>query len=129
MSGTCEKFPNFQFVMGECGAAWIPFVLGRMDHRYMDGGYNGKFDPPLTVLASEYWYRQGSTTFQEEPYAGHIVDLIGETNVIWGSDYPHPDCVWPDSRRVINDNLGHLEECVLKKIVCENTAKLYGFPH
>jgi len=115
--------------MGECGAAWIPFVLGRMDHRYMDGGYNGKFDPPLTVLASEYWYRQGSTTFQEEPYAGHIVDLIGETNVIWGSDYPHLDGVWPDSGEIILQTLGSLEPKVLKNITCANAVNRYRMGH
>src|SRR5215813_11065789 len=27
-----------------------------------------------------------------------IIPLIGEDNIIWGADYPHPDCLWPDSR-------------------------------
>ena len=111
--------------MGECGAAWVPFVLGRMDHIYMDRGYNGKFDPPLTMLPSEYWYRQGATTFQEEPYIGHMVDLIGKDNVIWGSDYPHPDSVWPDSKEIIRQTLGSLEPKVLKKITYDNAVKRY----
>ena len=59
LSGTCEKFPDFKFVMGECGAGWVPFVLGRMDHIYLDSALDKKFDPPLSLLPSEYWFRQG----------------------------------------------------------------------
>ena len=47
---------------------------------------------------------------------------------MWGSDCPHPDGVWPHSRQVIEENLEHLDEDKLKKIVYDNTAKLYGFP-
>ena len=34
-----------------------------------------------------------------------MVPLIGEDNIIWGSDYPHPDGVWPDSLAIIDENL------------------------
>ena len=54
--------------------------------------------------------------------------MPGADNVIRGSDYPHPDCVWPDTRTVIDEKLGHLDEGKSKKIVCDNTARLYGFP-
>ena len=125
MSGTCEKYPDFQFVMGECGAAWVPFVLDRMDHIYKDGGYDSKFDPPLKMLPSEYWFRQGATTFQEETYVGQMAHLIGEDNIMWGSDYPHPDGVWPDSREIIQETMGQLDPKVLKKITCDNAVKRY----
>ena len=26
-----------------------------------------------------------------------MASLIGEDNIIWGTDYPHPDCLWPES--------------------------------
>jgi predicted TIM-barrel fold metal-dependent hydrolase len=52
--------------------------------------------------------------------------LIGEDNIIWGADYPHPDCVWPDSRRHLEKNLGNLPERVQKKITYDNVVKLYN---
>ena len=53
-----------------------------------------------------------------------------ERTTSFGARTTHtPDCVWPDSRSVIDENLGHLDEDKLKKIVCDNTAKLYGFPN
>ena len=124
-SGACTRYPGFKFVLGECGIGWIPYMLHRMDDQH-----EKEFvELGLELKPSELWRRQGYSTFQYEFVTDEMVSLIGEDNIIWGSDYPHPDCVWPDSRQVINDNLGHLEERVLKKIVCENTAKLYGFSY
>ena len=54
-----------------------------------------------------------------------MAHLIGEDNLIWGSDYPHPDGVWPDSRQIVEDTMGQLDPAVLKKIVCDNAVKLY----
>lgn len=120
-SGACERFPTFKFVLGECGVSWLPYVIDRMDHE-------GEGQPGLTLKPSEYWHRQGYSTFQKEAVAGELVHLIGEENVIWGSDYPHPDGVWPDSQNVIAENFKNMKNPDAKqKIICENAGKLYGF--
>ena len=54
-------------------------------------------------------------------------DILGEDNIMWGSDFPHPDGVWPDSQAFIEKELGHLPDATRHKIVCGNAAKLYGF--
>ena len=36
MSGACEKFPNFRFVLGESGVTWLPYILNRFDEQYED---------------------------------------------------------------------------------------------
>ena len=51
---------------------------------------------------------------------------IGEDNLIWGADYPHPDCVWPESRRYLEKHLGGLPERVRRKITRDNVARLYN---
>ncbi len=120
-SGACSRFPGFKFVLGECGIGWIPYMLHRMDDQYE----KQFFDLDLGLKPSELWRRQGYSTFQYEFVTEEMVGFIGEDNIIWGNDYPHSDCVWPDSRQIIDANLGHLNEGVVRKIVCENTAKLY----
>jgi predicted TIM-barrel fold metal-dependent hydrolase len=125
MSGACQRFPDFQFVLGECGAGWVPFVIERMDIKYTDGMLDEKFDPPLDLKPSQYWYRQGATTFQQDPCVGHMADYIGVDNLIWGSDYPHPDGVWPDSRQVIKNTMGQLDEDAIRKITCQNAVDRY----
>ena len=79
----------------------------------------------MRLLPSEYWFRQGATTFQEEPCVGQMAHLIGEDNLMWGSDYPHPDGVWPDSKAVIQETMGQLPAPVLRKIICDNAVRLY----
>ena len=54
-----------------------------------------------------------------------MAKFIGEDNLMWGSDYPHPDGVWPDSAEVIERNMGQLDEDVKRKIVCDNAVKRY----
>jgi uncharacterized protein len=55
-----------------------------------------------------------------------VAHLVGEDNIIWGSDYPHPDGIWPDSLKVIEADLGRLDARAQRKITCENAGKLYG---
>ena len=120
-SGACERYPNFKFVLGECGVSWIPYVIDRMDHE-------GEGQSGISMLPSEYWNRQGFSTFQKENVAGHLIHLVGEGNVIWGSDYPHQDGVWPDSLQTIEDNLRDLKNPSAKeKVIRDNAAALYGF--
>ena len=65
-------------------------------------------------------------TYQQDQFLEPIVPLIGEDNIMWGSDYPHPDCLWPDSRAVLDRNLAAFSPSVREKIVSGNAAKLYG---
>jgi predicted TIM-barrel fold metal-dependent hydrolase len=123
LSGACDRFPDLKFVLGECGVGWIPYLLHRMDDEY--GRHISRQN--LSAKPTEFWYRQGYSTFQIEYLTNEMVGFIGEDNIMWGSDYPHPDGVWPDSRQVIEENLAHLNKRALKKIVCDNTARLYGF--
>ena len=121
LSGACERYPDFRFVLGECGATWIPFILDRMDHENQ-GMTHLKLNP------TDYWRRQGHTTFQKEGFLGETINLIGADTVMWGSDYPHPDGVWPDSQETIAQNLKGIEDAeIRKKIVCDNAASLYKF--
>ena len=121
-SGALDRYPGFKFVLGECGATWIPYVLARMDQEYDDRFHHLNF----SLKPSELWRRQGHTTFQYETSVADIVHLVGEDNIMWGSDYPHGDGVWPDSLKVIEENLGSLDEDVRRKITRDNAGKLYG---
>lgn len=123
LSGACEKNPGFNFVLGECGIGWLPYVLERTDNEYRDR----LFHIGLKQAPSEYWKRQGYSTFQQEYVSLDQVERIGGGNIMWGSDYPHQDGVFPDSRKAIKEGLGHLPDNVVRRIVCENAARLYGF--
>jgi len=121
-SGACEKCPDFKFVLGESGVTWLPYVFDRLDTEYEDRGRALGF----SMKPSDYFRRQGYTTYQQDQYMEPIIPLVGEDNIIWGADYPHPDCIWPESRRTIEKNLGMIPERVRRKITSENVMKLYN---
>ena len=123
LSGACDRFPEFKFVLGECGIGWIPYILHRMDEEYETQAS----DIGLSLKPSEFWQRQGYSTFQNEFLTEELISRVGEDNIIWGSDYPHPDGIWPDSREIIQANMGHLDKEIVRKLVYQNTANLYGF--
>ena len=56
-----------------------------------------------------------------------MLDILGEDNVMWGSDFPHPDGVWPDSRDFIEREFDGVPNAIKQKIICNNAATLYGF--
>jgi predicted TIM-barrel fold metal-dependent hydrolase len=122
-SGVLEKFPRIRLVLGEAGIGWIPYVLWRMDAEWED-----QFkDLSLKMPPSDYWKRQCYATYQSDPVGVKLLDELNVGNVMWGSDFPHPDGIWPDSKDYVARELGHLPAATRRKIVCENAAKLYGF--
>jgi uncharacterized protein len=122
-AGVLEHRPNLKMVIGEAGTGWIPYILDRMDAEWED-----QFkDLDLKMRPSEYWYRQCYATYQSDPIGVKLLGELGIDNIMWGSDFPHPDGIWPDSQEYIQKELGHLPEATRKKIVCDNAAKLYRF--
>ena len=121
--GVLERHPRLRVVLGEAGIGWIPYVLWRMDAEWED-----QFkDLSLTMPPSEYWRRQCWATYQTDPVGLKLLDELGADKIMWGSDFPHPDGVWPDSREYVEREMGHLPADVRHQIVCENAARLYGF--
>src|SRR5437899_2819966 len=121
-SGACEKYPDFNFVLGASGVTWLPYVFDRLDTVYHDRAQS----LCVKMRPIDYFRRQGYVTYQQDKYLEPIVPLIGEDNIIWGADYPHPDCIWPNSRETLTKNLAGFSDSVQKKIVHDKVVKLYG---
>ena len=122
-SGALERYPNLRIVLGESGIGWIAYALERMDHeyenRFKDQGLSLKMKP------SEYWRRQCRATFQNDGTGAKLLDDLGIENVMWASDYPHDDGVFPDSQEFIKRQFSHLPSATQRKLTCENAGKFY----
>ena len=120
-AGVLERYPNMRVGFGESGIGWLPYALDRMDFEYED-----RFRDLMKLKPSEYWRRQCKATFQFDPIGTKLVDDIGVETLMWGSDYPHTDGVWPESSKYIKEQFAGLPADVVHKITCENAAKFYG---
>jgi predicted TIM-barrel fold metal-dependent hydrolase len=75
----------------------------------------------------EIFDRQVFMTYEEDDVGLQLIDRIGAGNVMWASDYPHGDSTWPNSRKALADSpLAALGDDVLRKVICENAARVYG---
>jgi len=116
-----ERYPNVRISFGESGIGWIPYALDRMDFEWED-----RFrDLGLTMKPSDYWRRQCKGTFQFDRIGAKLIEDMGVESLMWGSDYPHADGVWPESSKYIEENFGHLPADAVRKITCENAGKFY----
>jgi len=121
-AGVLERYPNLRISLGESGIGWLAYALDRMDFEWED-----RFRHlTLKMRPSEYWRRQCKATFQYDRIGAKLVDDIGVETLMWGSDYPHPDGIWPESAKYIEEQFAGLSPEVVHKITCENAGKFYG---
>jgi len=124
-SGVLERHPDMRFVVVECGAGWLAWLLYVMDEQ-VDKKHMW-VRPQLELRPSEYFRRQGAVTFSDDPIALKHLDYTGAEVLLWGSDYPHDEGTFPHSQEVIARTFQGLTEADKRKIVHDNAAALYGF--
>ncbi len=121
--GALERYPKLRFILAESGLGWVPYLLGRMDHEHEKLFKN---TVKLSAKPSELFRRHIWVSFEEDDVGLKLIPDIGEDNVIWASDYPHPDSTWPNSRKYVEEHMKGLSPAVIKKITCDNTVRLYN---
>ena len=123
-SGNLVKFPNLKLAYSEGQIGWIPYMLERIDdvwreHRAWGGVKDTIPEPPST-----YYYRNIYGCFFRDNFGLTALDVIGEDNVTFETDYPHTDSTWPDSKEVATKMMEGLTEEQIYKIVRGNAIRL-----
>jgi predicted TIM-barrel fold metal-dependent hydrolase len=125
MSGVFDRFPRLQIVTVETGSAWLAWVTTTMDEIYEK--HHMWAQPKLRARPSDYVKRHVHVTFQNDPVGVHNRAFTGVEALLWGSDYPHPEGTWPNSRRLVAEQLAGVPEEEQRKIAGATCAKLFGF--
>lgn len=127
MSGIPERFPKTKFVSVESGVGWIPFLLEALDYYVSHELRPEVRKDHFQMLPSEYFRRQFYGCFWfEKKNMKETIRQIGEDNVLFESDFPHPTCLYPDTLDYVLEGLSDLEPTVLEKVMSSNAAKLYN---
>ena len=124
MGGALEKFPKLKLVFVEPGLAWVVWWVHIVDDMKLRQGYAY---PAITELPSFYFHRNIHLTFIEEEIAiQRLRDLLGVENIMWSSDFPHPVTSWPNSRKIIDEQLAGIPDDERELIVCGNAARVWN---
>ncbi len=126
-SGVFERHPDLRLAIVEFELAWAPYVLVNMDYTYRERNEEALYRFKGDTLPSDFFARNVYLSFQEDAVGIRLRDRIGVDCMMWGSDYPHSESTFPRSRAVLDEILQGVPEDERAKIVCHNTARLYGF--
>jgi len=86
--GLFDRFPKLKVAMVESGAGYASYLMDRLDEKF------DRFGDVTPIKRRPSEYIRENFWFVMDPGERSIdaqCDLVGETQFLWGSDYPHID--------------------------------------
>jgi predicted TIM-barrel fold metal-dependent hydrolase len=133
LGGVFERFPRLRVGFTEQLARWIPHELQRLEDIFYDRSFTAAnrlraVRKLLTLSPREYWQRNcfvgASFMSRGEAEKRHE---IGVGNILWGSDFPHPEGTTPVTLEALRYTFAQVPPDELRLILGENAARIYGF--
>jgi len=126
-SGVFERYPRLTLAIVEFELSWAPHVLSTMDYTYRERHGEAFYRFKNGMRPSDFFHRNMVLSFQEDAIGIRLRDTIGVDSMMWGSDYPHSESTFPQSRKILAEILSGVPQDEQVKIVGGNTARVYGF--
>jgi len=116
--GLCTRFPTLKFAPVENGSNWVRPLLDDLEHAY-HAAPTAFDEHPVEVFKRNIFVHP----FHEEDPVG-LVNLIGADQVLFGSDFPHPEGMADPISFV--DDLEGLPDTDVRKVMGGNLSRLMG---
>ena len=114
--GLCSRFPGLKIAPVENGSGWVRSLIHDMGTAYSTNPHMFEEDPVQVFKRNVFVH-----PFHEEDPVG-LVELLGADNVLFGSDYPHPEGMADPISFV--DDLDGLPAGDVAKVMCGNLGRL-----
>ena len=126
-SGVFERFPRLRLAMTEQRAHWVPSLLEELDSIYRSARC-APLRAHLPKLPSEYFATNCyvGASFMSKPECD-LRHRIGVDRLMWGSDYPHAEGVWPWVPQSLRCTFDDVDEPDLRRMLGGNAVACYGF--
>jgi predicted TIM-barrel fold metal-dependent hydrolase len=124
-----HRHPKLQVAYAEGGVGWFPYATMRMDqvwetYRFYDMEPRINADVRPSDLVREHVW----ACFIDDPVGVREREQIGISRMLWESDYPHSDSLWPNSRRNAEKVFADVPADEVEMIVSSNARRLFRFP-
>jgi predicted TIM-barrel fold metal-dependent hydrolase len=122
--GVMHRYPKLRFGFLENGAGWAGFWLHHLDEHY-EKLY--RFYPELPPEEPSFYFKRQCFLGVEPDYAHipHLIDCGLEDTLVFSSDFPHYDAVFPGSVAACA-NREDLTQTSKRKILRDNALRFYG---
>ena len=123
VDGFFDRHPRQNILSVEAGCGYAAYLMDRLDEKH---SVLSAISPPLDLRPSEYIARNCYFVAEpEERTIGAMLSLVGERNILWGSDYPHIDSTL-EAPRLIRQSIGQLSAEQQRAVLGDNARRLFG---
>jgi len=125
--GVFDRHPKLKPVFAEALTHWVPQELMRLDEMYEMWNSKALRDR-IPRRPSDYWRTNCAitATFISRGEV-EMRDQIGVLNLLWGSDYPHPEGTWPYTETCLQHAFHGVSEKETARMLGENALDFYDF--
>jgi predicted TIM-barrel fold metal-dependent hydrolase len=123
-SGVFDRFPDLKLILAEADSSWIPYVAEQMNDRFNRAAVTAR--AKINRLPGEYYSTNVYSTFITDTYGIRNRDVIGVSQMMWSSDYPHTGASWPNSVQVIDAQFAGVPEDEKHAILSGNADRIYN---
>jgi uncharacterized protein len=123
--GIPERFPKLRIGFMETGVGWVPYWMERMDEEWEK---RGEVEAPDCKQKPSDYVKGGNLFFSTEPeeeMLPYVVDRIGADKILFASDYPHWDSMFPNVVSTIKGRTD-ISDNDKQKILGDNAKRFYG---
>jgi len=121
--GVLQRHPGLRAVFVESGCGWLPYWLERLDDHMEEWNYTTAH---LDLEPTEFFLRQCFvTTEPNERGLPAVIELLGDDIIMWASDYPHPDAIFPGAVTALSER-DDLTDASKDKLLRGNAARCFG---
>jgi predicted TIM-barrel fold metal-dependent hydrolase len=127
VSDLFDRFPKLKIMSAESGIGWVPFVLESLEYHFDDmivdqGDLRFAKRRPKEYFTDHifvsYWF--------ERVAPQKLIEEIGLHNVMVETDFPHPTCLFPNTRARLGKSLAGVSPDVKTRLLRDNAVDLYG---
>jgi predicted TIM-barrel fold metal-dependent hydrolase len=120
LAGLFQRFPSLRLGFLEAGCGWAPTWVDRIEEHFERAPDDFHGGDPHGVINTRSWL-----TFEvEEPALASTLELGWAGNVMFASDYPHFDAVYPGAVKAVKER--GLSDDVQRRVLGENALHFYG---
>ena len=128
-AGIMDRHPNLRFCILESGFGWLPFWGARMD----DQSIYMSYAVPQSLMRKPSEYMTSGRFFaslvihEGEKMTKMVTDFLGESVLMYSSDYPHAESRFPESTDQVLA-WKSLKPDIVRKIMWDNAVACFGEP-
>ena len=124
--GVFERHPEMKVAFTEQGSGWVPEQLAMLDYLAASDYWRWTVEEPLAMAPSEYFTRHCfvGDSLMKRPDIDRA-ESTGMRNLMFGSDFPHLEGMWPHTRDVLHDLFHGIPEAHVRAIAGLSLANAY----